>query len=106
MAKAFIIRNKETKEQFIATSGKRVWSSTGAAKQAFYRTYEWKLIDGRSRRVATRFDNQDVYEIVEINDNDQSSQLDKAVSLLRLAQGRCDYTLNAAIENFLNGLEE
>ena len=62
--KTFIIGNKETKEQWVSTSGKSSWKQSNHAKSAYKNSF------GSSTRYYYkqngRFDDQDVYEIIEL----------------------------------------
>lgn len=92
--KIFTIRNKETKETFVARSGKRAWGSTGAAKNAFNQSVSYSPKDYGLPEIETgvnkytlrqtfrgpRFDEQEVYELVEVRDS--SDQLEDALQLL------------------------
>lgn len=117
--KTYIIQHKETKELFRARSGKTSWKAPGHAKNAFHnslghdiycRQYGLEVIEyedqrwGEVRTRSPRFDEQDVYEIVELKLND-STQLDKAATLLTECLGRCDYQMQKRIEEFLEELQ-
>lgn len=114
--KTFIIRHKVTKELFRAGSGKTSWKATGHAKNAF----NLSVAHGRSAEryglnVITeqkswgadehgpKFDEQDVYEIVELKaETDESF----GVSLLLLKEvfereRRISWGLADRIEKFL-----
>lgn len=95
---AFIIRNKETKEQWTAPSGKKVWNTKAAAKNAYsYRGWRgvhderpWER-DNRydgcfDSKVILKFDKQDKFEIVELKDNQDEirNALKEALELLKL----------------------
>lgn len=77
--KTYIIRNKKTLEQWKAQSGKVAWASIGAAKNAFFNTYDcyrnkedlpvelqpyYEI--NKFGRGYVKFDLQDIYEIVEV----------------------------------------
>lgn len=79
--KTFIIRHKETKELFVARSGKSTWKAIGHAKNAFHRALGYSggyceeygvkpmystYHDGSPKRESPKFDEQDIYEIVEL----------------------------------------
>lgn len=73
----FIIRNKETLEQWTASSGKNSWRKPNHAKAAFANS-EYKnqsdpllkdFIDGLGKYESLKFNNQDVYEVVELYSN-------------------------------------
>lgn len=73
---AFIIRNKETKEQWVAPSGKKVWSTKAAAKNAYVylgymgeqdeRPFEVMFANTYVRNEVLKFDKQDKFELVEL----------------------------------------
>lgn len=118
--KTYIIQHKETKELFRARSGKTSWKAPSHAKNAFNQsTCAWNYQQLGIELVPTtrqytrsgvvgfeipKFNEQDVYEIVELKHND-STQLDKAAALLTECLGRCDYQLQKRIEEFLEGLK-
>lgn len=89
MTKQYIIRHKETHEQFSTSRGKKsVWKTVGHAKAAFTNKYAY--------RSGVRFDEQDVYEIVEVVPV-EAQQLQVAEMLLSRAYsclGNADYDLN------------
>lgn len=111
--KTFIIRHKETKEMFQARSGKTSWKATGHAKNAFNQSiFPWncerygleviqepKYYDANNVRTP-KFDEQDVYEIVEIQPK-AVDRLEKAIELLNICLGRCDHEVHKQIEEFL-----
>lgn len=117
--KTYIIQHKETKELFRARSGKTSWKAPGHAKNAFNQSvYRWnyqqlglELVPTTHRYTSSgvdgfelpKFNEQDVYEVIELKHND-STQLDKAVVLLTECLGRCDYQLQKRIEEFLEEL--
>lgn len=92
--KTFIIRHKETKEVFEARSGKTSWKATGHAKNAF----------NQSRKRTPRFDEQDVFEIVELK-HEGEDKLQRAVALLKELQGRVDSVGFDMIWDFLQEIE-
>ena len=71
----FIIRNKETLEQWVASSGKRAWNKSNHAKAAFASSSGMtkrdpllqKFVTDLSRYESLKFNNQDVYEVVELH---------------------------------------
>jgi len=87
----FIIRNSDTKEPWIAGSGKSAWRTKGAAKNAYiYRGYSgpedtrpYKI--GRYGNEILKFDEQNVYEIIEVREK-QEIILDRALELLSVAE--------------------
>lgn len=113
-AKTYIIQHKETKELFRARSGKTSWKAPAHAKNAFNNSMGWQgccasqyglepIEDqyyGGTRKRAPLFSEQDIYEVVELKHN-SSSQLDEAIVLLNACLGRCDYSLQKRIEEFL-----
>lgn len=111
--KTYIIQNKETKEMFIARSGKSSWKQPGHAKNAWNQSiFAWNLEKyGLPRIVEPRswdanhvripkFDEQDVFEVVELKHKSQSD-LEEAIELLNHIQGRCDSAGWDMIEDFL-----
>lgn len=77
--RTFIIQNKQTKQQWKARSGKVVWKTKAAAKNAFAYNYERCYLqdlpselqpyfkENKYHGVGTLyFDEQDTYEIVEL----------------------------------------
>lgn len=113
--KTFIIRNKETKEMFQSRSGKKSWKATGHAKNAFNQSvfpwncenlgleiiYEPSYYDkNRTRARGPKFDEQDVYEIVELQPK-VVDRLERAIQLLTDCLGRCDYGMRIRVEEFL-----
>lgn len=117
--KTYIIQHKETKELFRARSGKTSWKVPSHAKNAFNNSMGWQgccasqyglepIEDqyyGGTRKRAPLFSEQDIYEIVELNHTD-STQLDKAISLLNECLGRCDYQLQQRINEFLKEVND
>lgn len=71
----FIIRNKNTLEQWVASSGKRSWNKSNHAKAAFANSLGKTKRDPLLREFVTKlskyeslkFNNQDVYEVVELH---------------------------------------
>lgn len=113
MSKGYIIKHKATGEQFVADSGKKVWSKPGHAKLAYghstnhrYRgvklpTHDVVGYGGRICQSVSRFDDQNEWVIVELADVD-----DKVVQLLRMCLGRLtDSKLEEEIVEFLSGLK-
>lgn len=100
-AKTYIIQHKETKELFRARSGKTSWKLPGHAKNAWNTSvqykchtdkYNVKMIRDESlywrkeeeRHRPPKFDEQGVWEIVELKTSHQT-HLERAVALLELA---------------------
>lgn len=114
--KTFIINNKATGELFKAYSGKTSWKAPGHAKNAFNQSvFKWnykelglELVPTTRRYTSSgeegfeipKFSEQDVYEIVELKLETETT-LDEAKNLLRELLGRCDYDMNKKIEQFL-----
>lgn len=81
--KTFIIRHKETKKQWTASSGKTCWKQTNHAKNTWANSNQhwWRLTclgivpdygDKPERNyniINHKFDKQDQYEIVELKDD-------------------------------------
>lgn len=113
--KTYIIQHKETKELFIARSGKSSWKQPGHAKNAWNQSiyhrdcekYGLELIPSPSpyygRPDATRtplFSEQDVFEVVELK-HEAHSKLEEAINLIKYLQGRCNYDAEQMIIKFL-----
>lgn len=96
--KAYSIRHKLTQVLWVARSGKSVWRLPGHAKNA------WRN-SGSYRSRNCYFDEQDEYEIIELTDQSESL-LERAITLLKLCQGRIDYTMEQEIELFLIDAEK
>ncbi len=117
--KTYIIQHKETKEMFIARSGKSSWKQPGHAKNAWNQSmfgdimtkYGLEYIIEPSRwggslpnKRGPRFDEQNIFEVVELK-HEIHSKFDEAVNLLKSVLGRCDYQVHNEIVNFLEGLK-
>lgn len=115
--KTYIIQHKETKELFIARSGKSSWKQPGHAKNAWNRSifhrdcekYGLPIINDPSRYDVTRtrvplFSEQDVFEIVELK-HEAHSKLEEAINLIKYLQGRCNYDSELEIVKFLESVE-
>ncbi len=115
--KTYIIQHKETKEMFIARSGKSSWKQPAHAKNAWNQSiFEWNLDEHGLPRIVEptrwddnhvripKFDEQDVFEIVELK-HEIHSKFDEAVKLLRHIQGRCDPVGWDMVEDFLRSLD-
>lgn len=116
--KTYIIQHKETKELFIARSGKSSWKQPGHAKnawnQSFYSTKQveaagMKMLPDASRYSPERmrpplFSEQDVFEVVELK-HEAHSKLDEAINLIKYLQGRCNYDGELEIDKFLESIE-
>lgn len=111
--KTYIIQHKETKELFIARSGKSSWKQPGHAKNAWNQSiyhrdcekYGLELIPSPyyGRPDATRtplFSEQDVFEVVELK-HEAHSKLEEAINLIKYLQGRCNYDAEQMIVKFL-----
>ncbi len=111
--KTYIIQHKETKEMFIARSGKSSWKQPGHAKNAWNQSiFGWNLERYGLPRIVEpkswddnyvrvpKFDEQDVFEVVELKHKAQSD-LEEAIELLNHIQGRCDSAGWDMIEDFL-----
>lgn len=110
--KTFIIRHKETKELWRAPSGKSSWRAKGHAKNAWSHLRTWHCTTqgipvivtqnswGRSCR-APLFDEQDIYEIVELVSG-TDTKLAAATALLRQCLGRItDTYIEEKVKEFL-----
>jgi hypothetical protein len=114
--KTFIIVNKETQEQWISQSGKSSWKAPNHAKAAFAQSrgkvsrdpllseYTSKL----TRYESLKFNNQDVYEVVELKSKD-SGILKEALLLLQECMdnfnpvGEQEWNTYQKLELFLRG---
>ena len=118
--KTYIIQHKETKELFIARSGKSSWKQPGHAKNAFnqsmfgttmtkygldYITEPSRWAGGQTSKRSPLFSEQDVFEIVELK-HEAHSKLEEAINLLKYIQGRCNYDAEVMISKFLGELED
>ena len=94
----WVIRHKQTKQQWKAKSGKASWGGSGAAKNAWansYQGYSDRLPDevkhfykDNNSCTTCRFDEQDVYEAVNVSTDVVLSEVEvarygKAVEVLR-----------------------
>ncbi|MNC16178.1 hypothetical protein D3C75_640270 [compost metagenome] len=100
MTKQYIIRHKETHKQLFTSRGKKgAWKTAGHAKAAFtnFMFYSWHAVDyGVNFRGNIRFDDQEVFEVVEVVPV-EAQQLQVAEMLLSRAYsclGNADYDLN------------
>lgn len=114
--KTYIIQHKETKEMFIARSGKSSWKQPGHAKNAWNQSMFGDMMTkygieyiiepsrwgGSPSKRAPLFSEQDIFEVVELKHQAQST-LEEAIELLKYCQGRCDYDVDKMIEKFLGG---
>lgn len=72
----WVIRNKKTKEQWTATSGKSSWKAINHAKAAWANSHNW------SRNKPSRlFKDQDEYEVVKLV-TETEELLEEAIRLL------------------------
>lgn len=104
MSNLYIIRHKETHQQLFTSRGKKgAWKTPGHAKAAFTHHHAF--------RGGFTFDEQDVYEIVEVAAT-KDSRTDKAEELLKLTLVHLDNThgydtdLWYAIRSFLGMSDE
>lgn len=115
--KTYIIQHKETKEFFIARSGKSSWKQPGHAKNAWNQSmfgdimakYGLEYIHDPSRynperKRAPLFSEQEVFEVVELK-HEAHSKLDEAINLIKYLQGRCNYDAEQMIVKFLESVE-
>lgn len=81
--KTYIIRHKETKTIWKASSGKKSWKASGHAKGAWARSSHrhTKDIEKDLHFKYPKFDEQDVYELVELKPESEDL-LKEAVTLL------------------------
>jgi len=89
--KTFIIRHKETKEQWTSSSGKSSWKQIGHAKSAFKggattsdKDVKYEAVGGRSWKEVVKFDDQPYYEVVELK-NESEDKLQEAIKLLEVS---------------------
>ena len=122
--KTYIIQHKETKEMFIARSGKSYWKQPGHAKNAKNAKNAWNqsmfgdimakygleyipdpslCYPGRKR--GPWFSEQDIFEMVELK-HEAHSKLDEAINLIKYLQGRCNYDAEQMIVKFLESVDE
>jgi hypothetical protein len=92
--KTFIIRHKQTKELWIASSGKSSWRATGHAKNAWMNSNSKVKRDplmlpflkpstsSYEKYKDLRFDDQDVYEVVELKP-ESHDKLKEAINYLK-----------------------
>ena len=82
--KVFVIKHKETKKLWTTPTGKSSWRSTSAAKNAF-RYHQPRYPDE-----PVLFDEQDNYELVELNNESVEERLTHAEKLLKTASETLD----------------
>lgn len=116
----WVIRHKQTKQQWKAQSGKASWGGSGAAKNAWansYQGYSDSLPDevkhfykGQKEWASCRFDVQDVYEAVNVSTDVVLSEVGvarygQAVEVLRKLKenfyGNGDYVGGYPIDDVL-----
>jgi hypothetical protein len=112
----YIIQHKTTKEKYKASSGKSSWKKPQHAKAAFLQSYtQWddSIYVSKYKHAGLKndwyidlprlsFNDQDVYEIIELKSKD-SEGLTKAKELLTSCLGRLkDNSLEKEVEDFLN----
>lgn len=80
----FIIRNKDTLQQWVADSGKSSWNKASDAKSAWKRSrlnvpieLQFKKYIMAPTHVPLKFDDQDVYEVVEVYSDRENMKLTK-----------------------------
>lgn len=89
----FIIRDKQTRQQWRTKNGARVWNKSSYAKAAFANSYtrdDPKLTEAYSRVGQydwLKFDQQDVYEIVELDTTRSKQEIAETVSEIRAMAG-------------------
>lgn len=120
----WVIRKKDTHDLFTAPSGKSSWRAAGHAKNAwatirdrrYYGDEAKEYADkynvalaptkgykGEIRYIFPRFDEQDVWEVVEWVDPIKTST-DEAITLLKLCLGRItDSYIEDKVKAFLEG---
>lgn len=129
----FIIRNKTTLEQWVASSGKSSWKKPNHAKAAFANSLCMKndpllkeYVDNLGKYESLKFNDQDIYECIEVYSDaaKRSANIERALeevfdklTNLKSALARCesldleDYDyLYSEVEEMqhiaMNGLEE
>lgn len=90
--KTFIIRHKDTHEQWVSSSGKSSWKQIGHAKTAFKSgvrldldkdvIFTTKSGTGYNRKEVSCFDDQTYYEVIELK-HESEEQLELAKELLQ-----------------------
>lgn len=101
--KTFIIQHKQTKKQI--KGRKSSWKAVAHAKSAFA-NMRWYSFDKEAFKLPNdwpyylKFDQQDVFEIVEVKSKEQDNY-ERAISLLKDCLGRCEWYLQQEIERFL-----
>ncbi|AGH32238.1 hypothetical protein VPHG_00175 [Vibrio phage 11895-B1] len=111
----FIIRNKSTLEQWVASSGKRSWNKSHHAKAAFAysrsHTKNNPLLSDYYKNISSsyeslKFNDQDVYEVVELYSNAEirSANIERALKTISDKLTDLKSTLNSCSENL--SLEE
>lgn len=81
----FIIRNKDTLQQWVAASGKRSWNKPNHAKAAFANSYGStkrdpllkEFVKNLSMYESLKFNDQNVYEVVEVYADRENMKLTK-----------------------------
>ncbi len=84
--KTFIIRHKKTQEIWSHSSGRSSWKQASHAKSSWQSSRSDTkrlagLVDGRYGKTPPYFDQQDVYEIIELQSED-SLKLEESIALL------------------------
>ena len=115
--KTFIIRHKETKEQWTSSSGKSSWKQIGHAKSAFKggatasdKDVKYEAVGGRSWKEVVKFDDQPYYEVVELK-NESEDKLQEACMFLKLVVEENAYDnissgLRVRINEFLREIDD
>ena len=116
----FIIRNKSTLQQWVADSGKSSWNKASDAKSAWKRSrlnvpieLQFKKYIMAPTHVPLKFDDQDVYEIVELYSDAEkrSAEIErKFKEILETFYGQnlyvANWHLNGDLESMDNFFEE
>ena len=95
--RTFIIVNKDTKEKWVASSGKSSWKQTNHAKCAFANSgFDNRRdpllvteVQTLAKYESLKFNDQGVYEIVELK-SDDSTTLDKIREIVKLTEDWCE----------------
>ena len=96
MQEIWVIKNKETRELWVARSGKKAWNKSGAAKGAWANTNCFYGSD------IPKFDDQDEYFLVQIADlTDWKKKYEELVKHIESIDARRE----EVHKNFFNGYE-
>lgn len=113
----FIIRNKTTHGQWTASSGKNAWKKVSHAKAAFANSSDkvkrdpllTEFVSKLDRYKALYFDDQDVYEVVEVySDTEKRSAMieQKLKDIIDTLYGQNLYVANWHLNGDLKPMDE